>query len=89
MKTKQCQLSQAITKEDVQAVLKSERRHAVEFEVLCLDGNKEEPVYLAPLKDPLAERQAIPIYRLPAHEYHEPIKVKPRSKRGQSKRIWQ
>ena len=38
------------------------------------------------VKDPLAERQTIPIYRLPVHEYHEPIKVKPRSKRGQRKR---
>ena len=49
---------------------------------------KEEPVYLAPLKDPLAERQAIPIYPLPKLEYSEPIKVKPRSKRGQRKRMW-
>lgn len=40
---------------------------------------KEEPVYLAPLKA---------IYRLPANEYHEPIKVRPRSKRGQRKRMW-
>lgn len=47
---------------------------------------KEEPVYLAPLRDPLAD--AITIYRLPALEYHEPIKVKPRSKRGQRKRMW-
>lgn len=54
MKTKQCQLSQAITKEDVQAVLKSERRHAVEFEVLCLDGNLVKYLCLDRIKFPVA-----------------------------------
>lgn len=50
---------------------------------------REEPVYLAPLRNPLADVPAIPICPLPQLEYREPIKVKPRSKRGQRKRIWQ
>lgn len=49
---------------------------------------REEPVYLAPLRNPLADVPAIPIYSLPQLEYHEPIKIKPRSKRGQRKRMW-
>jgi len=48
---------------------------------------QEDPICLAHLRDPLAD--AIPLYRGPQIEYHEPIKVKPRSKRGQRKRMWQ
>jgi len=54
MKTKQYQLSQAITKEDVQAALKSERRHAVEFEVMYFDGNLINYLCLESIRFPVA-----------------------------------
>lgn len=45
-------------------------------------------VYDAPLRNPLADVPAFTLSRLPQLDYREPVKVKPRSKRGQRKRMW-
>lgn len=45
-------------------------------------------VYEAALRNPLTDLPAIPICRQPQLDYQEPVKVKPRSKRGQRKRMW-
>jgi hypothetical protein len=39
-------------------------------------------------RNPLADVPEITLSRLPQLEYQEPVKVKPRSKRGQRKRMW-
>ena len=45
-------------------------------------------VYDAPLRNPLVDAPEITLSRLPQLDYSEPVKVKPRSKRGQRKRMW-
>ena len=57
-------------------------------DVIVVRTDKDGDVYEAPLRNPVADVPAIPICPMPQLDYCEPVKVKPRSKRGQRKRMW-
>lgn len=57
-------------------------------DVIVVRTDKDGDVYEAPLRNPVTDVPAITICPMPQPQYREPVKVKPRSKRGQRQRTW-